>query len=249
MSKWIAHEVRHRDGGINFISFPYAGGSPSMFAPWKSEIPETINFFPVLYPGRELRKSDPMPKTVDLFAKQFVDENQELFQNDFILFGHCTGTLLAYEVLLEVRRRFGKEPLYLLASGSESPRFLMTREREMEKRGASDEEMIDMMVEYELVDPDTARSVLFQKYYLPIYRMDLNMLSTYRFTSHEKLHCPIRVMYGKDDRTLRKEAVQDWEAFSEDPVEFKLFQGKHFYFAEDKMPLLGYVKELIEPFT
>ncbi|GLC83294.1 hypothetical protein LBYZC6_54080 [Lacrimispora brassicae] len=220
-----------------------------MFAPWKNEIPENINFFPVLYPGRELRKRDPMPETVDLLTAQFVDENQELFQNKFILLGHCTGTLLAYQVLLEVRRRFGKEPLYLLASGSESPRFLMAREREMGNKVVSNEEVIDRMVKYELVDPDTAGSVMFQKYYLPIYQMDLKMLSTYQFTQHEKLNCPIQVMYGSDDCTLRKEAVQDWKTFSEDTVEFKLFQGKHFYFAEDKMPLLGYVKELIKPFT
>ncbi|WP_054741836.1 thioesterase II family protein [Cellulosilyticum ruminicola] len=244
-SKWITHDVQNKNAEINFICFPYAGGSPSLFAPWKSEIPETINFFPILYPQRELRKNDPMPENVDILVSNFVEENIELFSKDFILFGHCTGTLIAYKVLLEVRTRLGKEPIAFIASGSESPRYVMTREREMGKEALEDKMLIKRMVEYELVDEKTAMGPIFSKYYLPIYRADLSMLSTYEYEAEEVLKCPIYVLWGNTDLTLRDSALKDWKQFSNEQVTFKQFTGKHFYFAQDKKPLLDYLNNIL----
>lgn len=244
-NKWFAHEVQNAEAQINFISFPYAGGSPSMFAPWKTELPAAINFFPVLYPGRELRKNDPMPENIDRFVETFLDQNMELFERDFILFGHCTGTLIAYQVLLEVRRRIGKEPLHFIASGSESPRYLMTRERELADGILADEELARQMVKHELVDQNTADSPIFQKYYLPIYRLDLQMLSTYQYLAQDQLSCPLHVLYGDDDCTIREEGIRDWASFTANSVNFKTFTGKHFYFAADKEPILEYINAII----
>lgn len=241
-NRWIAHDVQNEEAAINFICFPYAGGSPSVFAPWKTEIPNSINFLPVLYPSRELRKNDPMPETIDDFVEEFVDQTMGLYEKDFILFGHCTGTLIAYKVLLEVRKRTGKEPICLIASGSESLRFSMSRERKLGKKVLEDNALINQMLKYELVDPDTARSIIFQKYYLPIYQMDLRMLCTYEYIENEPLQCPIHVLYGDEDHTVREEALKDWKLFSKGPVTFKTFAGKHFYFAKDKQPILDYIK-------
>lgn len=216
-----------------------------MFAPWKSKVPETVNFLPVLYPGRELRKSEPMPETVTELVDQFVTDNEALFDRDFILFGHCTGTLLAYQVLLEVRRRFGKEPLCLIASGSEAPHYWMEREREMGQADLTANQVIERMVDFELIDQETAGSVMFCKYYLPIYQMDLKMLGSYQYTPHEKLDCPVQVLYGREDLTLREIPLRCWQTCTNDIAAFQVFEGKHFYFAADKKPILAYLKELI----
>jgi surfactin synthase thioesterase subunit len=242
-NKWIAHDIQGEGNQVNFICFPYAGGSPSVFAPWKTEMPKGVNFFPVLYPGRELRKNDLMPDSIDAFVEAFVDQTMELYENDFILFGHCTGTLIAYKVLLEIRRRLGKEPLCLVASGSESLKYTMTRERELGKTILDDQELIKQMRHYDLVDAETAKSPLFKKYYLPIYQMDLKMLSSYDYKENPPLECPIHVLYGDEDPTLRNEAIKDWTCFSNGQVTFQTFSGTHFYFARDKAPLMDYIKK------
>ena len=83
-SIWIAHGTDRKDADTNLILFTYAGGSPSMFAPWKKLFGEEINMCPVLYPARELRQNEPLPATVKEMAVDFVESNLELFKKDRI---------------------------------------------------------------------------------------------------------------------------------------------------------------------
>lgn len=241
--QWFAHRVLNTDAEVNFFAFPYAGGSPSMFAPWKTEISKKVNFYPVLYPNREMRKNEPMPDTVDELVNNFVNDNLSLFNSNFILFGHCTGGLIAYKVLLEIRRRSGKEPLCLIASGTESPRFMMNNGT---KEQMEDEELIRLMVRNQLIDDSMASNPIFAQYYLPIYKSDLDMLSSYQYADNEPLECPVYAVAGEDDMVLQKEKWADWKSFSKRDVAFRTFPGKHFYLTENKNPLLQFLNEMIK---
>lgn len=247
---WIAHGTNRPNADVNLLLFTYAGGSPSLFAPWKRFFDDSINLCPILYPGRELRKDEPLHSTVKEMAQDFVDHNLGLFKKDFALFGHCTGILVAYEVATYVRERLNREPLCLIASGTESPRYSMTQTIIVGNDDGyiSDSELVDKMVEYELVSPSFKDNKNFIQYYIPTYRNDLTMLSKYEYDEGTaKLSCPIFVMKGNKDKTLRDFAIKDWDSFTTNRVSYHEFEGGHFYLTDIKetmtKELTAYIRE------
>lgn len=248
-SIWIAHGTDRKDADTNLILFTYAGGSPSMFAPWKKLFGEEINMCPVLYPARELRKNEPLPATVKEMAVDFVESNLELFKKEFAFFGHCTGNLVAYEAALYLREKYGSEPLCFIASGSESPRYSRTQNMIMDENGQklSDEILVEKMVYYGLVPESFAANRNFIDYYIPTYRNDLEMMSAYKYTENKPFRCPFYIMNGKDDKTLRQDAVEDWKTFTSDTTQYNTFDGGHFYLNEIKEvmvdELTNYIKK------
>ena len=70
-SEWVNH-ARITDGAqVNLLCFTYAGGSPSLFAPWKKYIPDSINVYPILYPMREKRRQEMLPEDTSVLAVAF----------------------------------------------------------------------------------------------------------------------------------------------------------------------------------
>lgn len=226
-SEWIAHGTSHPEAWVNLILFPYAGGSPSMFAPWKALFPDWVQLMPVLYPGRELRRDDPMPKDVVTMAHEFVDQNLALFERPYALFGHCTGVVMAYEVARYVHERFGRMPACFIASGSESPRYAAGQL--LGALDVDDDELVARMMEYGLVGPDFAANQNFLAYYLPIYRRDLKLMAGYQVEEPWILDCPVHLMQGDADPVLHPEGVSDWDAFCALPPQRHVFPGPHFY--------------------
>lgn len=236
-NKWIAHGTSKENASVNLILFTYAGGSPSLFAPWKKLFSDDVNLCPVLYPARELRKDEPLPDTLKEMVYQFVDDNLELFNKDFVLFGHCTGILVAYETALYVREKLNKEPLCFIASGTESPKYSMTQSIILGDNGdciISDEDLVQKMIEFELVAPSFADNKNFIQYYIPTYRNDLIMMSKYKYQETDKFNCPIYVMYGSNDKTIRDFAIHDWDNFTTNKVSYHEFNGGHFYLTDIK---------------
>ena len=245
---WIAHGTNREDAEINLILFPYAGGSPSMFAPWKKLFAENINMCPVLYPARELRKAEELPETIGEMARDFVEANLNLFNKKFAFFGHCTGVLIAYEVALYLRKKYGLEPITIIASGSESPKYSVAQLIALDAGGneISNEELVDKMIEYELVEATFKENKNFIDYYIPTYRNDLVMVSKYVYKKEDKFNCPIYVMEGDTDKTIRKEGVLDWVNFTNSKTSFKKFSGGHFYLTDIKETMVNEITDYLE---
>lgn len=247
INKWIAHSTNRENADVNLLCFTYAGGSPSFFAPWKKLFGENINLCPVLYPGRELRKNDPMPDSVEELAYEFVSENGELFSKPYAVFGHCTGALIGYEAVLAARKLFGCEPLIFFASGCESPRYAMS-EMVAGFRGKepTNEEMLESLLEYELVDQNFAANQTFLDYYLPIYRVDLRILAAYKKESDELMDCPIFTLHGNKDRMVNSQKIASWKYYTRGELTDKVYEGKHFYVNDYKKEVCSIVSEKIE---
>jgi acyl carrier protein len=144
---------------------------------------------------------------------------------------------VAYEVALYVREILNREPLCIIASGTESPKYAMAQTIILDDDGkciVSDEELVKKMIEFELVTPSFADNKNFIDYYIPTYKNDLVMMSKYEYTENAKFNCPIYVMYGNKDKTIRQFAVHDWDNFTTNRVSYHEFDGGHFYLTDIK---------------
>lgn len=246
-SRWIVHGTDRAEADVNVLLFTYAGGSPSLFAPWKKLFDSRINLCPVLYPGRELRKEEQMPESIGDMAADFVDENKKLFEKDFVLFGHCTGNLIAYETAKYVFKKLRKCPLLFLVSGSNSPRSsdFARLLQDDDGKEVSDDVLAGRMISQGLVTEDFFGNQAFREYYLPIYRNDLKMISRFREKEPVPLSCAIRIMYGDEDEFLTSEGLRDWESYTTKAVEYEAFPGSHFYLTSQKERVTGRITQYI----
>ena len=229
MSIWINHETIRDNAETNLLCFPHAGGSSTFFAQWFQFFPDTVSVYPVQYPARDNRMSEPMPPTILELAEQIADGCAELFDRPFAFLGHCFGNVIAYETALAVKRKFGKEPALLAVSGSVSPGDFKLRAT----KNLTDKQfmkfynfpMEQIMIYKEL-------SVIL----MPMIRGDYVLCEKYRFKPSDiQLTCPIVAMYGKEDHNLPTDGVKNWADYTS-PANFELiaFDGDHFYFEQNK---------------
>ena len=241
-NKWIAHGKITEESTYNMICIPYAGASGSMYAPWIREVDKSIAILPMIYPGREKRRKEEMPGTLQEIARQFVGESPEVFEKPYIVLGHCTGALTGYEIVKEVQKRHGKSASLFIAVSAPSPRKKLTAEK---LRDFSDEDMLAYMIESKLVDEKAAGMSAFMNYYMPIFKQDFILHDEYECGEIEKMACNVICMYGKDDVLVDTDKISDWNNFTMGTFEQKAYAGDHFFIQNNVQEVLGYIKNAL----
>ena len=237
-SKWVAHSKNTEDSQVSMICFPFAGGSASYFAPWARCIPGNIGLLPVLYPMRELRMSEPMPENIGELADMIAAE-RELFEKRFIMFSHCTGSLVAYETARRLHDRYGISPELFVTSSEPSPRKTIVDRSVFEM---NDTEFAAHAVHLGLLDPEMVKNEDFMRYYFPVFKSDFLMHQRYdphlpMFT----LECPVLAMRGSDDRLSTMEIIQDWSAYTDSGFEYREFSGSHFFIDQHRDEIINLI--------
>lgn len=246
--KWIAHSSDRSEAKVNLLMFVYAGGSPSFFAPWKKYLDESINIYPILYPGREIRKNEVIPGSLNKMIRDFVDETPELFSKPFVTFGQCTGSIIAYETAKYVYEKYGRFPLSFITSSMNSPRSYDCYKAIYDDEGneASDEILIKRMIKQGTVSPDFAENQNFINYYMPIFRGDLRMLENVDSAEPLQLECNIYCISGIEDEFVSEEGLADWRNYTSKNVYYEKVHGGHFYLNENRDFILNNLNKYIK---
>lgn len=246
--KWLAHQVEREEATLNLICFVFAGGSPSFFAPWKSMLPNWINLIPVLYPMREKRIGDPMPKNIESFVDEFFKDNQRLMDKDIAIWGHCSGCLIGMEYARCLCKE-GKIPKAFIVSGAEAPPQVLIRlkgdNENRELSELSDEEILRDLSKYQMVEPDMIANETFCKYFIPIFKADLGLFHSYIPKRRPQLNIPALVMNGKDDKSLIWDEVEGWQDYFISKVEFRKYPGEHYFVNDDRKKIIDDIAEFI----
>lgn len=232
--KWVVHSTNRCDAKVNLLMFVYAGGSPSFFAPWKKSFDADVNVCPVLYPGREIRKSEPIPASVSEMVTEFVADAHELFEKPFVFFGQCTGAIIAYEAAKTVYEKYGKTPAAFITSSMNSPRSYDCYKALYDDDGneVSDDILAERMIEQGTVSPDFAGDQNFIRYYMPVFRGDLKMFENIDKSEPVKLDCNFYCLTGTEDEFITEEGISDWKNYTTESVFYEQVRGGHYYFNE-----------------
>lgn len=226
ITKWINHASINENAKINLICFPHAGGTSTYFANWVMKFSDNVNVLPVQYPMREQRFNEQMPNSINELAKNMVEENKELFTSPFALFGHCSGSIVAYEVARYAELIYSAQPEYLFVSASASPaRFEM-----QQLSSLSDDEFKKCICEYGYADKSLLEDEMIIEYFLPIVKKDFELQENYKCLNPHKVGCRIQAINGKDDTNVNVgDKIEDWRRFTQSGFESISYSGSHFY--------------------
>lgn len=236
-NEWIAYTTQNQNSKVNMLCFPHAGASANIFASWGEYLPEDFSLYPILYPMRENHMDESMPKSINELAYNLVYNNPQLFDASFVLYGHCMGALIAYEVALKAKELYNKTPNLIVVSGAYAPD---------EWTGDSlddtltDFQCAERFAQLNLIPMELAQNEDYVSFFIPVLRADFNLQQTYVPSIIEKIPCKILLPYGDDDTTFDSKSLTSWSRFGKN-TESKEFHGGHFFMNKNKSDLLNWI--------
>lgn len=212
---------------MKLFCLPYAGGSESAFYSWKGHMQPDIEICPIQLKGRGRRFNEPCYESLEEAVQDIFEQVQaERKGDDYALFGHSMGSLLAYELYYQMSGAGAEKPVHIFFSGYKAPNRIRKKEKlhtlpnpifkkKLVELGGTPEELINHEELFEL--------------FIPILKSDFKMVENYIYQErNSKIDCDITVLNGKED-SMSKEDVSDWKHHTSGHFTAYYFDGNHFF--------------------
>ena len=220
----------------------HAGGSAKSYVSFKRFLPKELTVIPLELSGRFSRMKDPLIDNVHDCAAELIKRHKELFKEEYALFGHSMGTVMATELVKQAKENGLAMPKHIFLSGKTPPDIKMQCMKDIENK--SDEEIVEYFSHNSLsastpIPPDHKLIEMLNR----ILCTDVRMIESHKLTPEDvKFNCDITVFYGKSDPLLQNADLNDWSRFTNGKCEVYSFEGDHFYYINCKEAVCDIIK-------
>lgn len=235
-ANWLAHKLT-RDGRLNLLCFPYAGGTSALFNRWRQTLPNWINVCPLVFPGRESRHREMckshFPALADDIAEALL---LQLHDVNFALYGHSMGAWFAHDLALRACRQ-NSPPRGLLVSGQRAPQFAYPFSANHE---ISDADLLRFIKSFGGLDAELLTNENWVEWMLRLMRADLSLCETHKpAASNTVLSCPLHLFANNADPLITLDSQLPWQFRTSGPFSFSLHSGGHFFIRTHDVDFLG----------
>ncbi len=259
-ASWITYRKPQKNAKLKLFCFPYGGGGASIYRDWQKSLPDTIELCPIQLPGREERMNEAVIKDIHVLVDTLVTQLSPEMNMPFAFFGHSFGSLIAFELARELRRKHLPQPVHLFASAFPNPdvpaKSLDKMIFQLKKLDLNlfdlDEKAIGALSSNQLInlanifsengvagygehimDKDIVKALL------PIFIGDMGIVKSYQYYEEKPLDFPISVFLGKHDSWVETEDQLTWGDHTINHCEFFLFDSGHLFIRDNQ------IKELV----
>ncbi|PYC69273.1 thioesterase [Micromonospora arborensis] len=217
------------------ICLPFAGAGTSYYHGWRPLCGDRFDIRPGLLPGRE-RRIDVAPLR-DVHAA--VDDLLPTLAGagEVVLFGHCLGALIAFELA----HRLVEEPdvtvAALIVSGAAAP----GEARSLGATGLPDDAFLDRVAEFAGVADDAMTDPELRELILPTLRADVEMFEHYLPGTSELLPVPITAVVGRDDALVPLGKAAGWSTSTSKDFTLHDLPGGHMYLTDSVERVLSLI--------
>jgi medium-chain acyl-[acyl-carrier-protein] hydrolase len=240
---WLVTPAPNPDTPLRLICFPYAGGSAPMYRNWQGGLPE-LEVTAIQYPGRGTRMFDPAMTSVTELVDGITEALLPLMDRPLALFGYSLGSLLAFEVARNLRRKHGLAPVHLFVAARKAPQMPLgsriihkfSREEfieELRRMGGTPKEILNNAEMMELV--------------LPTLRADFQVNETYEYRAEAPFDIPMTAFGGTRDPRASEEELAAWGEHTAADFEMHLYEGEHFFINQLEKELMQAVAKDLRP--
>lgn len=234
VSPWLSISTSRGPKLAKLFCLPYAGGGAIAYYGWPTRILAGIEVGRIHLPGREARLGEPLFKRLAPLVDTLVEELIPRIDGPFAFFGHSMGSLLAFELARELRRRHSLLPVHLFVSGYRAPQLPAA---ELPFSHLSDGDFVKRVLLYRGVPDLIAQNEELMEIFLPILRADFEMTETYVYKEGPPLECPLTAFGGLSDPKFDREKIIAWDIQTSMGFSAHFFPGGHF-FLHDSEPLV-----------
>jgi len=224
---------------IRLFCFPHAGGAASTFRPWSTGVPDGLEIHAAQLPGRESRILERPIDRFDELIDRLTAAIEPAATDEFALFGHSAGALIAWELARSLRRSGGPAPVHLFVSACQPPSNVRSSYRDLHELG--DTELLAKLREMNGTPAEAMNNPELMRLVLPVIRSDLALFADYDAAPGDILDCPVTVLGGARDPLVPPDALALWADATSGEVETRVLDGDHFYLTDPRSDVLGII--------
>lgn len=227
------------------VCFPHAGGGASTyfdFAKLATAANSNFDICAVQLPGHENRFNEEAHSNIHRHTKCIADEIKSTVATDIALYGHSLGSVLAYEVAIQIAH--GEKKIYaLIVSGRNGP----TKKTQKEKIShLSDSDFTNALNSYGGVPKEIIENREIMELLLPTLKKDFYAAENYiSAKENPRLSCPVLGLPSQEDDFIDPELFRGWREVTNGEFIVKWFPGNHFYVVKNKERLFESINQFL----
>lgn len=241
---WIVGPPRQSAPALRLFCLPHAAGAASAYTGWAGRLGDAVEVCPVEPPGRQTRWREPafdrLGPLVDALATAVAGE----LDRPYALFGHSMGSLVAFELARELRRRGLGEPRALLVSGGLAPSL---RREPPPVHRLPDPELVERLKAIGGLPDEICAEPELLELLLPTVRADFAVCETYAYRAQPPLRCPVTAFAGADDREVPPARMDPWQRETDGGFTRHVLPGGHFFLRSAEADLLALLRTALAP--
>jgi medium-chain acyl-[acyl-carrier-protein] hydrolase len=244
-SQWIPFGTRP-DTRIRLLCMPHAGAGATVYRRWTTGLPPWIGPCPIQPPGRERRRQEAPLTDVGTLVTQLAPEVMATIRPPYAIFGHSTGALCAYELIRELRRQGGTEPVHLFIAGRRAPQEPMERTplRNLSVKDlATTLRQLGGTPEEVLADHEVLRMIR------PALEADFRVNEEYAYRPGPPLDVPITAFAGTGDAGAEPARLAAWQDMTQAGFGLHELPGGHFAIFDHAPEVLRLITAALKPWA
>lgn len=226
---------------IPLLCLPYAGGSAQVYKKWSKEIHPSISLIPVEMAGRGSRMSEPLYEDVREAAKDLLCQVRQYTSEQYAIFGHSMGSLLAYELIHLIHAENLPLPIAAFMSGRSAPHCVDVDRMTFQ---LPDEAFIAEVQSLGGTPLEVFQDKELRSLFVPILRADFKLVGTYEHKPQAPLSLKLIVMNGIGDTSLCGD-VAEWQSHTTQTCDIVQFKGSHFFIHEQEHEVVSLINDTL----
>ncbi|WP_245700161.1 thioesterase II family protein [Paenibacillus glacialis] len=224
---------------IPLLCLPYAGGSAQIYKKWSKGIDPSISLIPVEMAGRGSRMREQLYEDIHEAAKDLLRLVREYTCDQYAIFGHSMGSMLAYELIHLIHAEGLPLPMVTFMSGRDAPHCADVDRTTYQ---LPDEAFIDEVQSLGGTPLELFQDKDLRNLFMPILRADFKLVGTYEHIPKEPLPLKLIILNGIEDTSLRGD-VEEWKSHTTQTCDIIHFEGSHFFIHEQEHEVVSLIND------
>lgn len=221
---WFARLVADGQRPRQVLALPQAGAGCATLAECAGALGPDIAVWGLNLPGRQARFREPPITDLDELVGKVTSGMVPCVDRPYVLFGYCSGALLAYLVATAARTAGLPAPKALVVASYPAPQHASPpRERHRLPSDVFWREVLS----HGGFDPELVAQDEHREIFEPALRADYQVLSTFHYRPARPLDVPIVALAGRRDPFLDERALAAWSEQTTAAFRYQLLDGDH----------------------
>ncbi len=210
---------------------PYAGSSADIYSKWDNFIDKSIKVYPIELNGRGKLFGKDFYQSIEEAIDDIFNRISDKIENEeYAIYGHSMGSLLAYELYNKIKESNMKLPKHIFFSGCRAPDVATVLDKMIY---LDKEDFKKRLIEIGGISEELAKNNVVFNLYARIIRNDLTMVSKYKYKEkNSKIECSISVLNGKSD-IIAEEEILPWKKHTINKFNMYYISGNHFFINDE----------------
>lgn len=233
--KWVHRPRLVTKPDVRVICFPHIGAGASLYNEWAERLPQGAELCAVRLPARENRLDEQpiedLPDLLDTLGSVLAP----VTKGRFVLFGHCSGSMLAFHFARWLRAHGREQPELLAVSSIEAP---SVRVVESPLHQMPRDELFERVVSFGGMKAGILADPEMMDIFEPVLRADCRLVERISYAPEPPLDIPIVVAGGMHDTLLSYESMAAWRWETTRSFSMHMYATDHFVL-EESAELIG----------